>query len=238
MGRYVDKRDDLSLPSRVGRTLSGTRAIEELRDGDEEEGRRAERSCSVLLIDGDAFVATALRDAMGGGEVRAVASIGEALSCIGPAYWSARPADLVVVEVDLRDGDGRTLLEHLARLSPRPAICVVGNRLGTDDFVRRGVFAHPKPVADWRMLVDSLHERHAYGVAVTVAEFAHIHGLSNRERMLLELVADGVPAKEVSSHLKVKPSTIATMWQRIFRRTGMRSQSEVLAAVLQLGARG
>ena len=235
MESIVDKRDDAG--GGHSRTIIGTQRVA-VRHERRSASQRAPAAFRVLLIDGDSFVASSLRQAMSArsGELRVVDSIVEGRAKIEPAYWSARPADLVVLEVDLRDGDGRALLQHLTRVSPRPAICVVGNRLTTDDYVRVGVFTHPKPVADWQMLVERVHERHVFGVAVTVAEFAHIHGLSNRERMLLEFVANGTPAKEVSVRLNVKPSTIATMWQRIFRRTGMRAQSEVLAAVLRLGA--
>jgi DNA-binding NarL/FixJ family response regulator len=71
-------------------------------------------------------------------------------------------------------------------------------------------------------------------LVLATLRFAEVHDLTSGEIALVRTVAWGNSGKEVPTRLNVKPSTIATMWQRIFRRTGLRSQTEILAALLRL----
>ena len=61
------------------------------------------------------------------------------------------------------------------------------------------------------------------------------HKLSQRELMILQLVADGMTAKEIAVHLDISPLTVQKHVSNILRKTQARSRTEVAVKVVRSG---
>jgi len=66
-----------------------------------------------------------------------------------------------------------------------------------------------------------------------VTAYARGHALSPQERRLLLATINGRTEKDAAFLLGCRRSTTSTYWQRIFHKTGRRSQVEVVSAVLR-----
>jgi DNA-binding CsgD family transcriptional regulator len=62
--------------------------------------------------------------------------------------------------------------------------------------------------------------------------FADRHGLSQRERLVVRLAAQGLSNKEASFAIGCAIPTISIYWQRIRRKTGLASPLQLLAHLL------
>ena len=67
--------------------------------------------------------------------------------------------------------------------------------------------------------------------------FGRRHRLSSREQQVLLLACAGRISKETAERLSCSRHTIDEYWSRIFRKTGCRTQTAVLAKVLREEAR-
>jgi len=106
--------------------------------------------------------------------------------------------------------------------------------------LRRGVAAvlpwavAPEPFAaalaavDLGLVVAPGRSRHA-------ADAPGLSPLSERERDVLELVAAGLPTKEIARRLRVSPNTVKHHVAAIFRKLGARTRVEALGAALRRG---
>ena len=63
----------------------------------------------------------------------------------------------------------------------------------------------------------------------------HHLGLSNRERQLLFMLADGLSAKEIASELQLSVSTVSSYKKTLYRKFGASSRSEAISAGKALG---
>jgi DNA-binding CsgD family transcriptional regulator len=69
--------------------------------------------------------------------------------------------------------------------------------------------------------------------SLVIAAYASGQGLSTQEQRLLAATVAGKVEKEIAASLRCTRSTLSTYWQRIFRKTGCRSQTQVVSAVLR-----
>ncbi|MBI4951616.1 MAG: response regulator, partial [Myxococcales bacterium] len=148
------------------------------------------------------------------------------------AAW--RP-DVVVLDLRLPDGDGATLASEIHR---RGAATVVAS--GAYD-ARRALelcdlctVALPKPVAG-RELCRAVERAHRQRVALsaTIARFASAHALSAGETEAVLALAAGLEGGEQCERLGCGRGSLATYWHRILKKTGLRSQSAILATLLR-----
>ena len=63
----------------------------------------------------------------------------------------------------------------------------------------------------------------------------HHLGLSNRERQLLFMLADGLSAKEIASELELSVSTVSSYKKTLYRKFGASSRSEAISVGKALG---
>lgn len=66
-----------------------------------------------------------------------------------------------------------------------------------------------------------------------VAVYSGVHGLSGQESRLLLGAVQGVADKLIASEWGCSRATVSTYWKRIFVKTGMRPQREVLAHLVR-----
>ena len=62
--------------------------------------------------------------------------------------------------------------------------------------------------------------------------------LTDREREVFWLAVDGLRKEDIGERLYVSPATARTHLQRIYRKLGVHSQSELIALALRIGAAG
>jgi DNA-binding CsgD family transcriptional regulator len=65
-----------------------------------------------------------------------------------------------------------------------------------------------------------------------VAEFAVRHGLSERERQILQLITSGVHPKAVSGQIGCGYASVRTHLRRIYKKVGCSGNQELLALVI------
>jgi DNA-binding CsgD family transcriptional regulator len=75
-------------------------------------------------------------------------------------------------------------------------------------------------------------------LAAMVGQFADEHGLSGGERETVRLAAEGLVSKEIAERRQQSVKTVDSYWARIYIKTGLGSQREILSALLRraLGA--
>jgi two-component system response regulator DesR len=130
---------------------------------------------------------------------------------------AALPRSAVLV---LMDGRGGALSTALARLAPRVGV------LATDatpwqlvESVRQLV--RGEPVLDAKVAVAALTARE--------------NPLTDREREVLRLAADGAPAKEIATELFLSPGTVRNYLSRVIAKTGARTRIEAIRIAQESG---
>lgn len=159
----------------------------------------------------------------------------------------ATPGDLDAAEVDAEvvvldcDGDPDTWTAAAVRWhSERPGLRVVGLHRGLPTgTIRRAQNAGIGP------LVDRTSPPHAVIEAVTGSRTRTLRRwtaptigplpLTERERTVLELVAQGHTSRRVASLLGVSPRTVENHKQRIFARLGVQNQAQAVAIAIRHG---
>jgi DNA-binding CsgD family transcriptional regulator len=66
-----------------------------------------------------------------------------------------------------------------------------------------------------------------------VRGFAVANRLSRREAQLLELAVAGLNNKEAAAALGCQRPTVSTYWNRIFSKTGVRTQRDIMASIIR-----
>jgi DNA-binding NarL/FixJ family response regulator len=176
-----------------------------------------------------------LRLAAAGFAPVAAGSLGAARAHIAAA-WGKRgaPFDVVLVDLVLPDGDGEELVPLLTELRPTPAVAIFSGHLDGDRSVRllaEGIWPVPKPIVDLITFVRRVHDRGPAGDVV--GAYCRAHGLSARQTELVRAAAMGLRNDEASKRLGCAPHTTTGYWQRIFEKTGQRSQPGVLGAIVR-----
>jgi DNA-binding CsgD family transcriptional regulator len=78
-----------------------------------------------------------------------------------------------------------------------------------------------------------MNERVDHILKTLLSDFGSTHGLSEREAETVALALAGMRTKEIASALGCAPQTIATYWDRIYRKTNTNSREMVLALMIR-----
>jgi DNA-binding NarL/FixJ family response regulator len=162
------------------------------------------------------------------------ATLAEAREAV--ARWTETPFDYVLLDLKLPDGDGADLLPTLNGLTPKPAVAVITGFLDSNrsiDLHGRCTIMVPKPAEPRALLgiVEILEGSRKSGPVVE--EFARKYRLSEREREVLFAALRGLNNQETAAELDCDRGTVSTYWNRIFAKTGWRSQRDVIAHLFQ-----
>lgn len=203
-------------------------------------------SLSVLLIDDHDLVRQGLVrsfERAGGFDVVGQAgSVTQALS-----MWSALRPDAVVTDLQLPDGSGLEIVRAVRRDSDRAGVVVLTMHTGDPQ-----VFAALEAGASGFLGKESRSEeiigavRHGVraprsflctGLAGALMRRADspTTRLSPRELEILQLVAEGLRTVEIARRLYLGESTVKLHLGHVYRKLGVASRTEALAAGLRLG---
>lgn len=161
----------------------------------------------------------------------------EAMALLVHAHRSGKPVEFAIVNAS---GLGEREVPFLPSMPHVPAAALF-ETLGREkalallegDFL---LVLEPRSEDALATLVERLQRSRLHGPAI--ARFGKEHGLAIRELLVLQEAVEGLGDKEIASALRLAPGTLSTYWTRIFNRTGLRSQREVLAAMVRLAAEG
>jgi len=162
------------------------------------------------------------------------------------------PADLMVLEIELHGKDGLEFIKHLKPLYPDLKILVYSNH--SEEFyaercIRAGALGYlhkMDPMGRFekavetvvrgelylnsqivRQAIQSLHGRNGNGKKDFDA--SHIHGLTDRELEILQLIAKGHSCQDTADKLHISPRTVQVHRNNIRLKIGLESALQLHA---------
>ncbi len=209
----------------------------------------------VVLVDDHAIVRTGLRAVLGAAPEIVV--LGEAASGNEAVALVARLApDVVVMDLSMADGDGiaatRDITQQSAGASRVLVLTMHAAEAYLDPVMAAGASGYLlKSVAD-RELIDAVRAvargdgfvrpaadessaRLARRREEHAGDRARFERLTDREREVMTLIANGYTAPEIGEQLHISPKTVDTYKQRINEKLGLAHRADYVKLALRLG---
>ena len=209
----------------------------------------------VMLVDDHAIVRTGLKAVLGAAPE--VEVVGEAAGGHAAVALLARvPADVVVMDLSMAEGDGLTATRTIARADGQPPRVLVLTMHAEEAYLEAVLDAGAsgylvKSAAD-RELVDAVRavargDPFVRPVAARVlakgarrreehaSDRARFERLTDRERAVMQLIAEGYTAPEIGEQLTISPKTVDTYKQRINDKLGLTHRADYVKLALKLG---
>lgn len=214
-----------------------------------------DRTIRVLLVDDHTLMRAGLR-ALLRGTAPDITVVGEATSGHEAVSAAARLGpDVVIMDLDMPDGDGVEATRAVVALDPAPRVLVLtmhSEEARLLEVLEAGASGFLMKDAADRELVDAVRAVNAGEVYVrpSVARFlaASIRGhpaaptrderltvLSDRERTVVELLAEGYNGPEIGDRLGISAKTVETYKQRIGDKLGIEHRAEFVRFALEVG---
>ena len=208
----------------------------------------AEKTVRILLLDDHALFresVSRLLSAEPGFEVAAhCGTIEEALGVL-----RRRPIDLVLLDFDLGERDGREFLRLVKQQGFQGKILVVTAGLdagAASELIRAGIAGVFRKHDSAALLAQGIREVMAGKVwldqeqlqtalkseAVTSLE-NHGRLFTQREQQVLSGVFEGLANKEIAGRIGVSESSVKATLQQLFSKTGVRTRSQLVRIVLE-----
>lgn len=204
----------------------------------------------LLIVDEHPVVRAGLRAVIAGeSDLEVVGEAGDGRSACR-LLEELRP-DLVLLELDLPGLSGFEVLRHLRRELPNVRSVVLSSldsatdaaralRLGADLHLSKRVAAE---VLQTAIRETAAGRRYVAPAPSTVASdgvrrnhrSAGVERLSEREREVLVLVAQGSTSREIAARLGISPRTAETHRANLQRKLGLRGQAELVRFALESG---
>jgi two-component system, NarL family, nitrate/nitrite response regulator NarL len=165
------------------------------------------------------------------------------------AILSSRPADIVLLDLDLRGSRGAAFFEKAAGLPFRVQVLIVTGAVSDCDaveLVRRGVsgiFLKESPPA---LLAKSIRtvmsgerwlSQHYLRAVVQALDSPPPEKpkptFTRREREVLQGVIEGLSNKEIAERLQTTESAVKSLVQQLFGKTGVHSRSQLVRVALE-----
>ena len=212
-------------------------------------------SIRVLLVDDHAIVRTGLKAVLGAAEDIEVA--GEAAGGNDAVALVEREApDVVVMDLSMADGDGLMATRSITtRAGKRPKVLVLtmhAEEAYLEAVLEAGASGYLVKSAADRELVEAVRavargEVWVQASAIRVlaqgarrreeqaTDRARYERLTDRERAVMRLIAEGYTAPEIGEQLSISPKTVDTYKQRINDKLGLTHRADYVKLALKLG---
>ncbi len=204
----------------------------------------------VLLIDDHALVRRGMISLLQ--EHFKSVEIGEAGDAIsGMAAVNQGPWDLVVVDISMPGRNGLELIQDIKREDPSLPVLVISThpekdyalralKSGAAGYVTKQSAADVLVTAVTRVLgggryVSQAFAEHLAGTVAGVSSGPSHENLSNRELLVLKLIASGKSIKEISADLALSAKTVATYRSRIAEKMNLSSNVDLTRYAMQHG---
>ena len=209
----------------------------------------------VVLVDDHTIVRTGLKAVLA--DVSEIEVVGEASSGNEAIAILARtPADVVVMDLSMSDGDGMMATKAITgRGDSAPRVLVLtmhAEEAYLEAVLEAGASGYlVKSTAD-RELVEAIRgvargELFVQPSAARVlaqgarhreeraSDRARYERLTERERVVMRLIAEGYTAPEIGEQLAISPKTVDTYKQRINDKLGLAHRADYVKLALKLG---
>ena len=209
-----------------------------------------------MLVDDHAIVRTGLRAVLGAAPEIEV--VGEAAGGVEAVELVTRDggADVVVMDISMADGDGIAATRAITSAgadAPRVLVLTMhAEEAYLEAVLEAGASGYlVKSTAD-RELVDAVRavargEVYVRPAAARVlaqgarrreereSDRARFERLTDRERAVMQLIAEGYTAPEIGERLAISPKTVDTYKQRINDKLGLTHRADYVKLALKLG---
>jgi DNA-binding NarL/FixJ family response regulator len=209
----------------------------------------------VLIADDDGLMRAGLVELFSGEPE--IQIVGEAATgCEAVERARRLDPDVVLMDVRMPDLDGIGATRELAQAAPGARVLIL-TTFEQDDYIfgalRAGASGFLLKRARPEELIAAVHtiaagdsllspsvtrrviDRMAQQPTPDVADQAKLHELTPREREVLELVARGLPNREIARQLVVEESTIRTHVRRILMKLGLRDRVQIVIFAYETG---
>jgi len=210
----------------------------------------------VMLVDDHAIVRAGLKAVIGAAPGMIV--VGEAEGGNAAiAQLAHTPADVVVMDLSMADGDGLTATRAITREGGSGARVLVLTMHGEESYLEPVLAAGAsgylvKSSAD-REVVEAVRavargETYVRPAAARAqgaerreeraAERERFEKLTDREREVMQLFAQGYTAPQIGEQLSISPKTVDTYKQRVNDKLGLTTRADYVKMALRLGLLG
>jgi DNA-binding NarL/FixJ family response regulator len=209
----------------------------------------------VVLVDDHAIVRTGLKAVLGAApEIEVVGEASGGVEAV--ALLDRTPADVVVMDISMADGDGIAATRAIvANGEGAPRVLVLtmhAEEAYLEPVLEAGASGYlVKSTAD-RELVEAVRavargEVYVQPSAARVlaqgarrreehaSDRARFERLTDRERAVMQLIAEGYTAPEIGEQLAISPKTVDTYKQRINDKLGLTHRADYVKLALKLG---
>lgn len=213
----------------------------------------------VMLVDDHAIVRTGLRAVLAAApEIEVVGEASGGNEAIRKLAES--PADVVVMDLSMADGDGISTTRAITRedatgAEPAPRVLVLtmhSEEAYLEAVLEAGASGYlVKATAD-RELVEAVRAVARGDVYVrpsaarvlakgarrreeSASERARFERLTEREKAVMQLIAEGYTAPEIGERLSISPKTVDTYKQRINDKLNLTHRADYVKLALKLG---
>jgi DNA-binding NarL/FixJ family response regulator len=208
----------------------------------------------VMLADDHHVLRTGLRAVLG--TAKDITVVAEAASGREAIALAARVhPDVIVMDLSMNDVDGLEATRQIMATEPRPRILVLTMHEEEEylaESLKAGASGYLLKSAAHEELVDAVRAV-AYGDVYVRPAAAHVlaqrlrnthraapdrtlfETLTNRERDVLRLVAQGYSAPDIGEQLAISPKTVDTYKQRINEKLKLSARPDYVRFALRLG---
>jgi DNA-binding NarL/FixJ family response regulator len=208
----------------------------------------------VLLADDHTVVRSGLKAVLGA--AKDIVVVGEAATGTQAMAMAERCSpDVVVMDLDMPDGDGLEATKAIVAKGPRPRVLVLTMHTEEEHLLpvlQAGAAGYLVKSAADRELVDAVRAvAHGDVYVQQSAGRVLVHGLtrkdpakadrdrfeplSARERDVLRFTAQGYTAPEIGSKLTISAKTVDTYKQRINEKLGLTHRADYVRLAVRLG---
>lgn len=162
------------------------------------------------------------------------------------ALITAHPFDLVLLDLQLPDCSGLSLLQKLQKLDSLVPIAIISGSTNASDLeaaLQLGAAGFISKTADGDTLRDAVC-RLLYGEQVVIGDesrsmvresTARELGITPRQLQILDLLAEGLPNKTICQRLCLSEDTVKTHLKAIFSSLGCHNRTECVSSARKLG---
>lgn len=210
--------------------------------------KTTEQTVRILLLDDHALFRESVSRLLGaesGLEVSAhCGTIEEALDIL-----RRKSIDLILLDFDLGDRDGREFLRLAREQGFQGKILVVTAGIdvrGVSDLIRSGVSGVFRKHDSAALLAEGIRDVMSGKIWLNQQELqttldtdsatllaVDARQFTERERLVLSFVFDGLANKEIASRIGVSEGSVKSTLQQLFSKTGVRTRSQLVRIVLE-----
>ena len=210
-----------------------------------------EPAIRLLVVDDHLMVREGLRSMLGGEEIEIVGEAATGSEAVRVA--ADLSPEVVLLDLELPDMDGLTVLRQLKEITPAPSVLVVtmhdnpalvrrAVRAGAAGYVLKGIgraelLASVRAVRNGESVLDPGLLR-AVVDADELATAAASPSLSRIELDLLRLVADGLTNREIGQRLRWSQATVKKYVQRILEKLDVSDRTRAAVEGVRRGLLG